>query len=107
MEAVWFKSGLHGGCLTGELPVVVCLGRRDIADRFEQAVVVEPGYPFERGQFDRLLGFPWRPSADQLSFVKAVDGLGQRIVLAVALAVHGGFDAGFGQALAVADGRAN
>ena len=37
MEAVWFKSGHHGSRLTGELPVVVCLG---IADGFEQAMVL-------------------------------------------------------------------
>jgi len=52
VEAVWFKSGHHGGGLTGELPVVVCLGlcRRDIADGFEKKgsgsfsfVVSKPG----------------------------------------------------------------
>jgi hypothetical protein len=38
---------------------VVCLsfGRRDIADGFKQAVVIEPGHPFERGQFDGLHRF--------------------------------------------------
>jgi hypothetical protein len=43
-------SGRHLGSLTGALSVVVCLGlsRRDVADGLEQAVVVEPGHPFEQ-----------------------------------------------------------
>lgn len=42
----WFKSARHSGGVTGELPVVVCLSlcRRDVADGFEQALVVEPGH---------------------------------------------------------------
>lgn len=74
MEAVWFKSGLHGGCLTGELPVVVCLGlcRRDIADRFEQAVMIEPGHPFQRGQLDRFDGFPRCSAVNELGLVEAI-----------------------------------
>src|SRR5258708_36105772 len=43
------------------------------------------------------------PSADHLGLVKAVDALGQSIVIAVADAAHGGLDARFGQALGVAN----
>src|SRR3546814_6742335 len=60
--------------------LVVCLSFcwRDIADGFEQTVIVEPGHPFQRGQFHRGLGFPRCPSMDQLGLVEAVDGLGER-----------------------------
>lgn len=79
MEAVWFKSGLHRGDLTGALSVVACLSlcRRDVADGLEQTMVVEPGHPFERGQFHGLLVLPGRATMDQLGFVEAINGLGQ------------------------------
>ena len=88
MEAVWFKSGRHRGDLTGEMPVVVCLSfcGRYVADGFEQAVVVEPSDPFQRGQFDGLFGFPWRSTMNELCLVQAVDRLGQCVVVAVAFA---------------------
>ena len=105
MEAIWFKSGRHRGDLTGELPVVVCLSLcwRDVADRFEQPMVVEPRHPFQRGQLHRFLGLPGRAAMDQLSFVEPVDRLGQGVVVAVALAAYGGLDTGLGQTFAVAD----
>ena len=67
MEAVWFKSDHRGG-LTGELPVIVCLslGRRYVANWFEQAMVVKPRYPFERCELNCFLGFPWSPAMKQL-----------------------------------------
>ena len=40
---------------------------------------------------------------DQLGLVQAINGLGRGVVVAVALAAHGGSDAGLGQSLAVAD----
>src|SRR5258708_37922340 len=40
---------------------------------------------------------------DHFGLVEAVDGLGQRIVVAVADAAHGRLDTGFGQALGVFD----
>ena len=105
MEAVWFKSGCHRGGLTGEVPVIVCLSlcRRDVADGLEQAVVVEPGYPFQGGQLHRFLGLPRCPAMNQFSLVQAVDRLGQGVVVAISLAAYRGFDAGLGQAFAVAD----
>ena len=67
VKAVWFKSGRHRGGLTGELPVVTCLSfcGWDIADGLEQTVVGEPGYPFQRGQLDGLLGLPECSAVDQ------------------------------------------
>ncbi len=63
------------------MPVVVCLSlsRWDVPDGFEQAMVVEPRYPFERGELDCFLGFPWSPAVNQLGLVQAVDGLGQGV----------------------------
>ena len=40
----------------------------------------------------------------QFCLVQAVDGLGQRIVIAVALTAHGRLNSGFSQALTVANG---
>src|SRR3546814_16854496 len=76
---------------------------RDIADGFEQTVIVEPGHPFQRGQFHRGLGFPRCPSMDQLGLVEAVDGLGEGIVIAVAAAADRRLDTGLSQALAITD----
>ena len=76
MEAVWFKSGRHLGGLTGELPVVVCLSlcRRDVPYGFEQAMVVEARYPFERSELDRFLGFPWSPAVNQFGLALGDSG---------------------------------
>ena len=62
MEASWFKSGRYRGLL-GEMPVVVCLslGGRDVADGLQQSVVIEPGHPFERREFQGLLRLPGAP----------------------------------------------
>ena len=71
--------------MTAELLVIVCLsfGRRYIAERFQQAMVVEPGNPFQRGQFDGFTRLPGSAAVDQLSLVEPVDGLGQGVVIAV------------------------
>lgn len=49
MKARWYESGRHG--LLDEWTRVVSLGWQQVTDRFEQPVVVEPGHPFQRGQF--------------------------------------------------------
>ena len=102
MEAVWFKSGLHRVGLTGELPVVVCLSfcRRDVPDGFEQAVVIEPGNPFQGGLLYRLLGLPRCTEMNQLSLVQPVDRLGQCVIVAATLAAHRWLYASLGQAFA-------
>ena len=74
-----------------------------MSDRFKQALAIEPDHPFESGQFDGLDSFPGRPAMDQFRLVKTVDGFGQRIVVAVALAADGRFDSGFGETLGIAD----
>jgi hypothetical protein len=42
-------------------------------------MVVEPRYPFERGELDCFLGFPGSPAVNQFGLVQAVDGLGQGV----------------------------
>src|SRR6188474_2295303 len=105
MEAGWFK--LNGICRHGELLVVVCLsfGRRDIADGFKQAVVVEPRHPFKRSQFDGLHRFPRGTAMDQLSLVEAIDSFRQCVVVAVAPTSYRRFYARLAEALGVADGN--
>ena len=105
MDAVWFKSGHRRGGLTGEMAVVVCLslGGRDVSDGRQQSVMMEPGHPFQRGEFQGLHGLPGLSAIDQFGFVEPTDGLGQRVVVAVALAADRRLDAGLGQPLAVAD----
>ena len=85
-----FKLDVVQSFLAGELLVVVCLslGGRDVPDGFEQAMVFERRYPFECGELDCFSGFPWSPAVNQFGFVQTVDGLGQRVVVAVALAAH-------------------
>lgn len=85
--------------------VIVCLSfrRRYIAERFEEAVMIKPGHPFERGQFDGLTRLPGSAAVDQFSLIEPIDRLGQGIIVAVAFATHRRFDAGFCQALAVLD----
>src|SRR5471032_1214067 len=68
-------------------------------------MMIEPGYPFQGRQFDGLARLPGSAAMYELRFVQAVDGLCQRIIIAVALTAHRGLNAGFCQALAVADGN--
>jgi hypothetical protein len=50
---------------------LLSFGRRYIAERFEETVVVEPGRPFQRGQFDGLTDLPGSAAVDQLSLERA------------------------------------
>src|SRR5690606_1480537 len=77
----------------------------DIANRRKQPLRVEPGDPFKRRQLDCCLCPPWPAAVDELRLVQPVDRLGQGVVVAVAATAHGRFDAGFGEAFAVADGH--
>ena len=79
------------------------LGGRNVADRLEEAAVVEPVHPFEGGELDGVQRAPGPAAADDLGPEQADDALGQSIVVAVADAADRGLDAGLGQALGVAD----
>jgi hypothetical protein len=60
------------------------LGGWNSADGFEQAPIVEPVDPFQRGELDGFQVSPRAASPDHLGLVEAVDGLGQGVVEAVA-----------------------
>lgn len=67
-------------------------------------MVVEPGYPFQGGQFDGFTRFPGSAAVDEIGLVEPIDGLGQGVVVTVALAAHRRLYAGFCETLAVANG---
>src|SRR5471032_3130172 len=68
-------------------------------------MMIEPGHPLQRRQFDGLACLPRSTAMYQFCLVQAVDGLGQRVIIAVALTAHRGLNAGLRQTLAVADGN--
>jgi hypothetical protein len=76
--------------------IVVCLelGRRDVADRFHDTVVVQPPDPFEGGELDVLEVGLWSATPDDLSLEETDDRLSQGVVLGVALAANRRLDPG-------------
>jgi hypothetical protein len=70
------------------------LCRRDVANGFEQLLVIEPVDPFEHRVFD---GFPMPPGAatvNELGLVEPDDRFGQRVVVGVTHAAHRRLGAG-------------
>ena len=65
--------------------------------------MVEPVDPFERGVFDCLERPPRPTPMNDLGLVKAIDRLGQGVVIAVADAADRRFDASFGKPFGVFD----
>ena len=65
--------------------------------------MVEPVDPFERGVFDRLERPPRPTPVDHLGLVKAIDRLGQSVVIAVADATDGWLDPCLGKPFGVFD----
>ena len=63
--------------------------------------MVEPCYPFQSRQLHRLTRLPGCPAMNQFRLVQAVNRLGQRIIIVVALVSYRGLDAGLSKALAV------
>src|ERR1700730_10234354 len=102
-EAIWFESCCHGGPVKHSIVAVFGFCWGNVADGLQQPAMVEPVHPFERGELDGFERAPWPTPVDHLGLVEAVDGLGQRVVVAVADAAHGRLDTSFGQALGVLD----
>ena len=86
-----------------ETVAFLCLCRRDVSDRREDPAVVEPFDPFERGELHGLITSPGAAPPDDLGFIKAVDRLGERIVVRVADAAHRRLDAGLGETISIFD----
>ena len=93
-----YGHGLNGG-------VIICLslGGGDIADGFEEAVVVEPIDPGEGREFNLLDAFPGAAAMNDLGFVEAIHGFREGVIIGIADAADGWFDAGLDQALGVSD----
>ena len=100
-EAGWFESCCQSSVL--KLGIVTCfgLGGWNSADRFEQASIVEPVDPFQRGELDGFQASPRAASPDHLGLVEAVDRLGQGVVVTVADAADRRLNAGAGQSFGV------
>jgi hypothetical protein len=60
------------------------LGWRHIADRLEEAAIVEPVDPFESGELDCFQRTPWAAPMDELSLEQAMDSFGEGVVVAIA-----------------------
>jgi hypothetical protein len=66
--------------------------------------LVKPVHPIEGFPLERLDCLPGAFLANNFGLVKAIDGLGQRIVVAVSGAAHRGLDSRLQEPLAVANG---
>ena len=102
-EADWIELG-GGLCLVqhGEISLF-SLGGWDVADGFEKTPMIKPIDPFERCELNSLQRFPRPAPTDHLSLVKTVEGLGERVVIAVTDTPDGWFDPDFCQAFGVFD----
>ena len=96
-EAIWFKLRGHGDVLQHGVISFLGFGGRDIADGFQQPPVVAPADPFERGMFDSFKGSLQTSAVDHLGLVKAVDRLGQGVVITVANTPERWLDPGLGE----------
>ena len=83
LEAIWFKLRGHGDVVQHGVISFLGFGGRDITDGLQQPPVVEPVNPFKRGIFDSFKRSPWTSPVDYLGLVKAIDCLGQGVVVAV------------------------
>ena len=81
----------------------LCFSGRDVSDGLEKSSGVEPVDPFEGSELDRLEGAPWAPPVDDFSLVKAIDGLGQSVVVAVSDTANRGLNTGLGQPFCILD----
>ena len=102
-EAIRFKLCRHGRVFQHGVVALFGFGRRNVADGLQEPPVVEPVYPFQRGELDGFERPPRLTSMDDLGFVKTVDRLGESIVVAVANAADRRLDAGLGETLGVSN----
>jgi hypothetical protein len=79
-EAGWFESGHHSQVVYLFIVACLSLGGWDVADRLEQAPVVEPVHPFQRGELDPLACTPRSARVDHLGLEQPDYRLGERVV---------------------------
>ena len=102
-EAILCDSGDHSQLVQLLIVMRLGLGGWDIADRLEEAAVVESVHPFERGEFHRFCVSPRATTLDYLGLEQAVDGFSEGIVAGIADAADGRLDPCVGQAFSVAE----
>jgi hypothetical protein len=61
---------------------------RNVTERLQQALRVEPRHPFQRGVFDVVEAAPGATAVDHFRLVQPDHRLGQRVVIRVADAAH-------------------
>ena len=61
----------------------VSLDGWDVADRLEEAAIVEPVHPFEGGELDGLDAAPRASTADDLGLEQADHSFGERVVVGI------------------------
>ena len=66
--------------------------------------MVEPIYPFERGELHGFKVSPWSSPMDDLGLVKTVDCFGESVVIGIANASDRGLDACLRQPFGIANG---
>ncbi len=93
----------YGRSFKGGVIIGFGLGGRDIADRLEQAPVIEPVDPVEGCELHLHDAFPGIPAMNELGFVEAIHGFREGVIIGIADAADGRFDAGIEQALGIAD----
>ena len=98
-----FVSGDHSQLVQLFIVPRLGLSGRNIANGLEEAAVVEPVHPFECGEFHGFCVPPRATTVDDLGLEQAVDSFGEGIVVGIADAADGRFDAGLHQALGVFD----
>lgn len=79
------------------------LHRRQVADGFEETVLVEPGDPLEHRELNVLGGSPGTARPDHFRLDQADDRFGQCVVIRIATAANRDLDGSFGQPFGVAD----
>ena len=101
------SSGEPGGLLGPVLSVerVLELGWWDVAAVLVQTAVVVPVDPLGGRDLDGIDGAPWPAVTDHFGLVRAVDGLGQGVVVRVAHAADRGGDPGLDQPFGVTNRR--
>ena len=104
-ETVLCESRGHGRVFCLAIVRRFGLGRRPVPDRLEDATVIEPVHPIERGELHRLQASPRAAGSNHLGLVQPGDGLGQGVIVRIANAPDRLLDAGLGQAFGVADGE--
>lgn len=105
-EVVWLNDSVHRLSFRAGTVIDLFSQRgRNIPDGSVQALMVVPGNPFQRCQLRGHLGFPRRSAMGSLGHAQSVDGLSQRIIVAVASAADRWFDASLVQTFGIADGR--